>query len=71
LEIDENGDWRATDGEISSLFPVQIYSQKQIFELLPLPRPPIIVFKKGLNSHSNRFFLPIYLALLISNERVT
>lgn len=29
---DENGKWKCSDGEISSRFPIRIYSQKQIFE---------------------------------------
>ena len=39
LEVqEETGEWRDTDGEIASLFPVSIYSQKQIFELASEPQ---------------------------------
>ena len=33
----DNGTWKSCDGEIKSLFPVRIYSQKQIFELAKKP----------------------------------
>jgi hypothetical protein len=33
----EDGSWRAQQGEISQRFPVRIYSQKQIFELAKAP----------------------------------
>ncbi len=32
LEEKKDGDWKPCPGEIKSLFPVRIYSQKQIFE---------------------------------------
>lgn len=35
---EETGDWWETEGEIASLFPVSIYSQKQIFELASEPQ---------------------------------
>ena len=38
LEEKKNGDWESTPGEIRSLFPAYIYSQKQIFELARNPR---------------------------------
>ena len=39
LEVQEKtGEWRDTEGEIVSLFPVSIYSQKQIFELASKPQ---------------------------------
>lgn len=33
LKVEEDEQWQTENGEISTLFPVQIYSQKQIFEL--------------------------------------
>ena len=36
-EEKDNGTWKSCDGEIKSLFPVRIYSQKQIFELAKNP----------------------------------
>ena len=38
LEEEKDGDWRFCQGEIKSLFPAYIYSQKQIFELAKNPR---------------------------------
>ena len=38
LEQEENKKWVASPGEIQSLFPVYIYSQKQIFELAKNPQ---------------------------------
>ena len=38
LQEERNGKWEAIQGEIRSLFPVHIYSQKQIFELAGNPR---------------------------------
>ncbi|CAC9632721.1 hypothetical protein [uncultured Gammaproteobacteria bacterium] len=55
LEIDENGDWRATDGEISSLFPVQIYSQKQIFELSKNPQSLLEIIDKDVQVKFSNF----------------
>lgn len=37
LKVETNGIWQATDGEIKSLFPIYIYSQKQIYELAQQP----------------------------------
>ncbi len=37
LEVEENQQWQVEDGEIYSLFPAHIYSQKQIFELAKNP----------------------------------
>jgi len=45
LEVDHNG-WEATGGEIASLFPVYIYSQKQIFELAKKPQALIDIIDK-------------------------
>lgn len=36
-EEKDDGTWESCDGEIKSLFPVRIYSQKQIFELAKEP----------------------------------
>ena len=38
LEEEKDGDWTSCLGEIKSLFPAYIYSQKQIFELAKNPR---------------------------------
>lgn len=38
LEEDSDGDWKPIEGDIRSLFPVYIFSQKQIFELANNPR---------------------------------
>ena len=38
LEVYEDRGWKAAPGEIRSLFPVRMYSQKQIFELAGKPR---------------------------------
>ena len=38
LEEEKDGDWESAPGEIRSLFPAYIYSQKQIFELARNPR---------------------------------
>ena len=38
LEEEKDGDWSSCPGEIKSLFPVRIYSQKQIFEFAKNPR---------------------------------
>ena len=37
LEEERDGVWSSCDGEIKSLFPVRIYSQKEIFELAKEP----------------------------------
>ena len=37
LEEEKDGVWSSCDGEIKSLFPVRIYSQKEIFELAKEP----------------------------------
>ena len=37
LEEEKDGVWRSCDGEMKSLFPVRIYSQKEIFELAKEP----------------------------------
>ena len=37
LEVEEGTDWKAMDGDIRSLFPARIYSQKQIFALAQEP----------------------------------
>lgn len=38
LEEDVNEDWVSSEGDIRSLFPARIYSQKQIFELAKNPQ---------------------------------
>ena len=38
LEVHEDSGWEVAPGEIRSLFPVRIYSQKQIFEVAGRPR---------------------------------
>ena len=47
LEEETDGDWTACPGEIKSLFPVRIYSQKQIFELAKNPRALIGVIDEA------------------------
>ena len=37
LEEEKDGTWKSCNGEIKSLFPVRIYSQKEIFELAKEP----------------------------------
>ncbi len=46
LEVDNNGNWEATKGEIKSLFPAYIYSQKQIFELAKEPQGLLDIIDK-------------------------
>lgn len=43
LEEKKNGNWDSCPGEIRSLFPVYIYSQKQIFEFAKDPRALISI----------------------------
>ena len=38
IQEEETGNWLVAEGEIASLFPVSIYSQKQIFELASEPQ---------------------------------
>ncbi len=38
LEVHDGSNWKSESGEINSLFPVHIYSQKQIFELSKDPQ---------------------------------
>ena len=47
LEEETDSDWTACPGEIKSLFPVRIYSQKQIFELAKNPRALIGVIDEA------------------------
>ena len=37
IEVLDNGNWISCEGEIKSLFPVRIYSQKQIYEVAKKP----------------------------------
>ncbi len=46
LEVDKDGSWQATIGKIATLFPVQIYSQKQIFELAKNPQTLLEIIDK-------------------------
>ncbi len=46
LEVKNNGEWQVESGEIQSLFPVQIYSQKQIFELSKNPEALLDIIDK-------------------------
>ena len=43
----KDGNWEACPGEIKSLFPVRIYSQKQIFELAKNPRALIEIIDEA------------------------
>ena len=45
---DDNGKWVAQDGEIKSLFPADIYSQKQIFSLANEPRHLLAIIDRSL-----------------------
>ena len=47
LEEKKDGTWISCPGEIKSLFPVRIYSQKQIFELAKNPRALIGVIDEA------------------------
>ena len=47
LEEEGNKGWEATMGEIKSLFPVYIYSQKQIFELAKNPQALIKIIDEA------------------------
>lgn len=47
LEEKKDGAWSSCPGEIRSLFPVRIYSQKQIFELAKNPRALIDVIDEA------------------------
>ncbi len=55
LEVYKNGSWQATDGEIATLFPVQIYSQKQIFELAKNPQTLLEIIDKDARVHYGDF----------------
>lgn len=46
LEVDNKGIWEVTKGEIKSLFPAYIYSQKQIFELAKAPQGLLDIIDK-------------------------
>ena len=47
LEEEKDGDWIFGQGEIKSLFPVRIYSQKQIFEFAKNPRALIDIIDEA------------------------
>lgn len=47
LKQEKNGVWQSCDGEIKSLFPVYIYSQKEIFELSRSPSALIDIIDKA------------------------
>ena len=47
LEEEKDGDWRSCPGEIKSLFPAYIYSQKQIFEVAKNPRALIDIIDEA------------------------
>ena len=47
LEEDKEGTWISCQGEIKSLFPAYIYSQKQIFELAKNPRALIDIIDEA------------------------
>ena len=46
-EEKDDGTWKPFDGEIKSLFPVRIYSQKQIYELAKNPRALIEIIDEA------------------------
>ena len=47
LEVEKDDDWSSCPGEIKSLFPVRIYSQKQIFEFAKNPRALIDIIDEA------------------------
>ena len=47
LEEEKDGMWQPCEGEVKSLFPVYIYSQKQIFELSRSPSALIDIIDKA------------------------
>ena len=47
LEKHEDGDWRSCRGEITSLFPAYIYSQKQIFDIANEPSALLDIIDKA------------------------
>ena len=47
LEEEKGGMWQSCEGEVKSLFPVYIYSQKQIFELSRSPSALIDIIDKA------------------------
>lgn len=47
LEEEKDGNWIACQGEIRSLFPAYIYSQKQVFELAKNPRALIDIIDEA------------------------
>ena len=52
LEEEKDGNWIACPGEIRSLFPVRIYSQKQVFELAKEPSALIDIIDESPEVHS-------------------
>ena len=47
LEEEKDGIWQSCEGEVKSLFPVYIYSQKQIFELSRTPSALVDIIDKA------------------------
>ena len=47
LEEEKNGHWQPCPGEIDTLFPVYLYSQRQIFELASNPRALINIIDEA------------------------
>ena len=47
LEEHKDGDWKSCPGEITSLFPVYIYSQKQIFDIANEPSALLDIIDKA------------------------
>ena len=54
LEEEKDGVWSSCDGEIKSLFPVRIYSQKEIFELAKDPSALIKIIDEAPEVEASR-----------------
>ncbi len=55
LEIESESGWQATEGEIKSLFPVYIYSQKQIYDLAQQPDALLDIIDQAPSVEYERF----------------
>ena len=53
---DTLGNWDKVEGEIASLFPVSIYSQKQIFELAKNPQGLLAIVDKATDVKSEEYY---------------
>ena len=55
LEEEKDDTWKSCDGEIKSLFPVRIYSQKEIFEIAKEPSALIEIIDEAPEVDAARF----------------